>query len=162
MSRGAHRPSLTYPVLPEPFTTPRLGGCTRPVCPRRSWRPEYLRPREKVRDGRSAVEAPGPAAGHAQLPGRLPGHTQGNTRAGDPRTGTMESHPTPMEARGCGPFRVRNRCQQSTCRAAFLGAGGRPRGVVSKAGPELSRREEAPLRGPSVRAVHVPRDKAAP
>ena len=80
----------------------------------------------------------------------------GGHRGRRTQNGAMESHPTPMEARGCGPFCEKLLLTRHT--QSCFSWGGR----VSKAGPEQSRWEEALLRRPLVRVSPRARRQGSP
>lgn len=74
--------------------------CMRLACQQRSWRLEYLHPKEKVRDKVSfTVKAPGSTAEHVLVPTPLVTIPEGTLGPVGTEERVMKSHPHPRETR---------------------------------------------------------------
>ena len=153
---GTYRPPLTYPVLPELLHHSQAED-VRNLCVHGEAGGQNISVLErKSETAGSAVEAPVPLQDTHSSWANFRDTYLGGHRGRRTQNGAMESHPTPMEARGCGPFCEKLLLTRHT--QSCFSWGGR----VSKAGPEQSRWEEALLRRPLVRVSPRARRQGSP
>lgn len=162
MSWGDLQAPLTYPVLPELLHHSQAED-VRDLCVHREAGGQNISVLErKSETAESAVEAPVLLQDtHSSWANFRDTHLGEHRGRRTQDRGQWRATPAPWKREAAGPS-VRNCCEQGTRKVASLGAGGKPGGRVSKAGPEQSRWEEALLRGPLVRVSPCARRQGGP